>query len=403
MRALSILALFLTATASAQAPSKDWRMPFRSPETNLEPPLAMYEPLRVMRQLARSGKVPMRLDDEGIEVSDDPEWRRACQRLLETRQDAGYLSLVIRESASVEDRAVAFYGAFYQPDPAQVMALIAHIPGEPVRELREEAYRRALDFLRVHLPKVNAGDAASTTPAQVGPAGVTPPKPGEHTYQLDLEPFVALLRVDDPTDRAQGMWFLGEVVRIRPDLADDVLAAVKAWLPELLVAADAGVRAGARSLLALLDPKHRAAPPADATAEAVAAWHAAVMYDVFPPIRPVAPGLTELWPSEDLERVVEVGQRVLLEGSLGDPWSGRLRDGGPYRGLRIAKVPEPLEKLGLEVDQVVTAINGSPVATCAEVLALLKSQVGHRTSFLVEFVAGGRAQAREFRRRSESH
>ena len=31
-------------------------------------------------------------------------------------------------------------------------------PGEPVRALREDAYRRAVAFLRVHLNKTNEGD-----------------------------------------------------------------------------------------------------------------------------------------------------------------------------------------------------------------------------------------------------
>ena len=58
---------------------------------------------RYIGSVERIGK----LDESGIEVCDDEAWRAAHQRLLGLRQDAGYLSQIIRLSASDDDRALA--------------------------------------------------------------------------------------------------------------------------------------------------------------------------------------------------------------------------------------------------------------------------------------------------------
>jgi hypothetical protein len=384
--------------AAAQQP-RDWRLPFRSPDTNLVPPEEMYEKLRVMYEIARKAEPAKRsFDARGVEVIDDPAWQKLHDELMQMPQDAGYLSLVMRDSRSVGDRAIAFYGAFYVPDAQVVLQLIEHIPGEPGRSIREEAYPRAIAFLRVHLPKTNPGDLEEWLRTKTGPAGEKPPRPGDPSYALDPTPFVALLGVDDTRDQVQGLWFLRKCVEIRPELAEDYLALSKEMLRALFVSREKMVREAAQEFVKVADPRHRTLPGVDAPPEEVAVWFEAVLYDAFPPIRRVSAGLVDLYPSDDLDQVVALGEKGLADGSLAQGAVGSTKKGGNYRGIAIRALPEPLDKLGLEIGWVITAINGTPVGSAAELLDLFRRTSHSRRSFLVEFVdSEGRTGAIEYR------
>jgi hypothetical protein len=396
MRPSTLLCLVPFAVP-AQEPA-DWRMPFRRPIANVEVPADVWKELRVMRELAMEHNAPLRHED-GVEVSDDPTWQKAYERLKGLRLDGGYLSAILRESGSATDRAIAFYGAFFVPDPALVLQLIAHIPGEPVRSLREDAYRRAVAYLAAHLPKNVPGDLEAWRQQPVPPNGQKPPRPGDPAYTLDPEPFVALLAVDDYKDHVQALWFLRECVRIRPQLAEPYLALTRERLRELLASEEPGVAAAAVEFVQEADPQHRPKPPGDASDADRLAWLDAVLYDVFPPIRRVSSGLVELWPHADVDRLVELGRRGLGDGTLGEARNGKLKAGGPYRGFAIASLPEPLDRLGLAIGSVLTSINGVPVATGADLLRAVEAAVEHKRSFLVEYVRDGVLEAMEFRLR----
>lgn len=400
-----LLATLVTAPLASQAAEPeqaDWRLPFRNPSQKLDPPENMYRELQVMLARSRASGVEPYFNKDGIEVCDDNTWREAHRRLLALeRQDAGYLSQVIRLSGSVEDREIALYGMYYNRDLSLVMQLINHIPGEPVRRLREDGYLRAARFLSAQLPKKNAGSLEEWKKIRVGPGGTMPPKPGEFTFEFDEFPFFMLLNTDSPIDQRQALWFLGEVVKARPSTWKDYLAAASPVLYPLALHDDAGVRQSTRDFIALLDPdgEKRKAPGDDAPDSEINAWLDAIMYDIFPPIRHISPGLVDLYPSDDLKAIMATGTRLLQDGSLGDPTSGKTKGKTPtyYRGLRIARMPEPLDMLGLKVDWVVTAINGRPVASCAEILNVLKAEKWRR-SFMVEYIADGKQHAKEFRR-----
>ena len=138
----------LAAAQEADPNAVDWRMPFRSPQANLVPPEDMWAHLRPMYEIARQAAPDNVQIEDGIEVVLDPSWLEHRKAFEAVRQDAGYVSLVLRDSKHVADRAIAFYGAFYLSDPQQVMQLIEHIPGEPSRGLREDAYRRAAGYIQ---------------------------------------------------------------------------------------------------------------------------------------------------------------------------------------------------------------------------------------------------------------
>lgn len=400
----AVLALSLGPSAlhSQQDPTgpeaeTDWRMPFRSPDKDWSPPADVFRQLRSMYTYARKPDAKLRFNEDGIEICEDPLWNEAYMRLLDLRQDAGWISQIIRISGSVEDREVALYGMFYNPDRKLVMQMLNHIPGEPVRRLRQDAMRRAMEFLRVHYPAKNEGDLEEWSKIRVGPAGELPPKPGEYSHELDEVPYFALLQVGDSIDQRQALWFLGELVKMRPALWQRYLAAAGPILYELLVADDVSVRTSAREFLMLVDPAKREAPSVDAPKSERLAWIDAVMYDVFPPIRRVSPGQVDLYKSDDLDQLLEIGERLLREASLGDTAMGAFKNGQTWRGVQLKRLPTPLDKLGLEIGHVVTAINGVPVGTCADILRIFTAS-GWKRSFFVEFVDGEKSKAMEYRR-----
>ncbi|MCA8942347.1 MAG: HEAT repeat domain-containing protein [Planctomycetes bacterium] len=382
----------------------DWRLPFRSPTETILPPKVTFGVLRDMLTIARKNRELCSFDENGIEICDHPAWRKAYASLgKEERFDLGWLSQIIRLSATDGDRQLALYGMFYSPDRATVAQMINHIPGEPLLQLRQEAYPRAIAFLRAELPRRNPGDLEEWKNMRVGPAGKLPPKPGEYTYEFDPVPYLALLGVDSPIDQRQALWFLGEVVKIRPELGRDLFAAALPALNVLLLHDDRKVREAARDFIVLVDPTKIAPPSIDDDREVIAAWLKTIIHEVFPPIRPISPGLIELYPSEDLDAIVAKGTDLLRDGSLGDPASGQTKPSGKYgiksfyRGLRIARLPAPLDKLTLEVDFVVTSINGQPVASCEDVLKVLERE-SNKATFFIEYVADGRMQGKEYRR-----
>jgi hypothetical protein len=402
-----LVALLLAAPLCTQD-GGDWRMPFRSPQANLVPPERMWEHLRPMYEIARKVPAEQRSFENGVEIVDEPTWQKHYEALLEMQQDAGYVSLVLRESMHVVDRAIAMYGMFYVPEPAYVFNLIEHIPGEPSRSLREDGYRRAIEYLAVHLAMRNEGDLDEWRQLKVGPAGQPPPRPGDYSYGFDPAPFFALLdpklesggereKSEATKDHVQVLWFLGRCIELRPALAAPYLDATKDRLRELLVSGEQMQRDAVKAFMQICDPEGRTVPTGN-DADELLLWFDEVVHTVLPPIRHVSEGLVELHPSTDRDRLVEVGAAGLRDGTLGSPANGQTDQGAFYRGLRIAKTPPPLDELGLPVGATITAINGTPLATPADLLRLLETRLKVERALFVEFVdPSGTLRAKEFR------
>ena len=358
--------------------------PFRAPSEVVEVPREVFDDLQVMLNALQSpGSHAPFIDDQGREVSDHPAWRAAHDRLADDiHLYAGRFGLVLRDSKLVNDRRLAAYGTFLLDDPKQVFELIAFFPGEPERDIRQDAMRRAIHYLRVHHPK----DVESSE-------GIAP------MYQLNVGPYLALLELDEPRDQAQGLWFLKEVMTIRPDSNLTILEYAKKQLPGFLVAEHPDVRQQAYELVEVADPAQRTAPPPDAEDAALSAWLDQILYETFPPIRQISEGLIDLYPSEDLDRILDVGRDVLRNSSIGGPHSGVLASGMHYRGFRVLRVPEPLELLRIPLEAVVTSINGQPVTSGPEVLAAIEGWLPARKRLFVEYVVAGQSRVMEYRLR----
>ena len=387
----AICAAMLAPWCCAQADQvPDWRMPFRKPLVNLQPPEAMWEHLEPMLRIAAEAPAELRrFDEHGVEVVDDPRWRKHLEALRSMPFDAPYLSLVIRESKFEKDRQIAFYGAFLSPDPQQVFALIEHIPGEPSRAIRQDAYLRAASFLRAHPTRRPAADAG----------------PGEDglvaAMRVDPAPFVALLEVDDERDRLQALWFLARLGELRPEAGIEAIGLGHDALRAAAGAESQRERVALRDFVAILDPVDaREAPAKDAVADDVVAWFDVVHHDLYPPIRRRSSGLVDLHPSPELDEIVAAGARALRDGSIGtDAATGSTKDGIAFRGFRLDVLPAPLDLLGLEHGWVITAINGLPTPSAESLLAALRRALPQARRFFVEYVdRQGEVGAVEFRR-----
>lgn len=403
-----LTALSLATIGMAQDPTSgqqvDWRYPFRNPQRNVAVPEDLFRELRAMEQHTpdlESAKISY--DEDGRLRCNDPSWQAAYERFRLIPFDAGWVSQVLRESGSIADRKTAMYGAFQGDVVEYVFNLVEHIPGEPIPEIRQLGYQLAVEYLRAHIGEKVEGDVRDWMAMKVGPAVDKGPKPGTYRYNFDIAPFLALLDYPgaNSRDRAQLFWFLREVATMREDLRRIFPALAGDGMKRAMRSDDPTERQAAYALLDAVDPAaDREHPDLEDPAEEFDRWLEAVLYDLWPPLRPISDGLMELYPSEDLNQLAADGRRYLSAGSIGDPTNGSLKSGSPYRGLQLSRIPEELEILGMQVGDVVVSINGNPVATCGEVLDYIEATMGWKVPpgrYMVEFVRSGESKLREFR------
>jgi len=383
--AAALVTTLLAAAPPAQLP--EGLLPFRNPAKQVDAPEDLFRDLQVMLSIVNDpGDHRVEFDDEGVETCDDPVWQSKHTAVLaQMFNKAAWFGILLRDSQNARNRELAAYGTFFCDDPQQVLELIAFFPGEPVREIREQAYRRAIGYLRVHLAKNKDPDPEH------------PDRGAEPLYTLEVGPYVALLALDDVRDQAQGYWFLKEICKIRPESAINIFAPARSYLPAALLAKDKTLRRQARDFLQVVDPKHRSPPAEDASDDEVRAWLADVVYDVFPPIRRINPGRVDLFPSDDLDRLVAVGRDRLQRKTLGTPTEGALKSGVLFRGFKVTVLPEPLNKLGIPLGAVITSINGEPVFRSADILGVCDRLSAGRRPIMVEYVKNREAEMMEYR------
>lgn len=410
---LPLLAVFAAPPAFAQEPKPlvvpmrpgfEYLRPFRAPDKNLQPPLELYDQLRVMQAIVQTpGQYKVEIDKDGREVCDSPAWRDARTKAeIKSARMGGYLAVVCQESGSAADRELGFYGAYWVDSIQDTIAIMSLIPGEPVAKIREAAMQRALAFLRVQLAKSRGGasephDASPVEHAANQALGARVyNNPTAPLYDFDLAPWCALVESGDARDQAQALWFLRELVTIRKDIGPPSLDWIRTLLPAALSHREANVATMARAYLAAVDPKSRPAPSESAGPEAVTAWFDAIVYDVFPPIRRVSSGLVELYASKDLEQIATAGRDLLARDAIGSTASGTA-NGVYYRGFKVQRIPAPLDLLGLPKDAVITHVNGVPVVDSKSLLEAVEPLAERRQAVMVEFVLGEQQKAVEFR------
>jgi hypothetical protein len=412
--------LLLAGAAAAQGeqrpkapvayPQRDALSPFREPIDVYAPPDEVFRLLRVMQSLADAPSSPRRFDIDGREVVDDAQWRQARADVLRKGLDAGYLAGIMRLNKNAADRATAFYGAFHVAKVDDVFELIAHVPGEPLRAIRERALPRAVAFVRANggrrfgdlapekQDELRAGLPAPGSPAAVAAGIVRGPVAEDFLHKLRLVPFLQLLDLDDPVDQAQALWFVKETVAVRPDLALTWLEPSLPRVRELLASPVATVRQEAVGVFQAIGDKDLPAPPADAAA--LQQWAVAAGKTLFPTIRNLNDAIVQLHDGPERDALAVAGRTALAEGSIGDPWRGKDKTGAFATGYRIVTVPEPLRALAIPAGAVITSINGVAVRDAASLLAtatqLLTAGRPPRV-LMVEMLVGGELRAIEYR------
>jgi hypothetical protein len=408
---------------SSGYPNRDALTPFRNPADIAAPPDALFAALRTMRRIAEDPATTRSFDEDGRESVDDDAWRAARAQVDKLGIDAGMLAVQMRSNRNADERAIAFYAAFYCANIDHVFNLISHIPGEPVRQTRERAYPRAIAFLQAHVAR-KFGDLSEDQQQRIraempqigSPAaksrGITrEPVAEDLMHSVHLVPFLQLLDLDDTMDQAQGLWFVKETCLVRKDLA---LATLEPSLPrirQLLRAEDPKVRHEAFGLFcAIADPKLTKPDPTDAAA--ADAFALAAGKSMFPPIRRTSDGLLWLFPGEERDALVAAAIAAIDKGTLGRSDHGATSSGIPYRGFRVESVPEELATLGIPEGAVITSVNGVPIRDAKSLREAVEAQFwtidrskdkeGKRVpkttaTLLVEFQQGDTAKAMEFR------
>lgn len=420
MKARTLAPLLLAVAAAAQGgptkftayPDRDALSPFRSPTDVYAPPDEAFRLLRVMEALAEPASSPKRFDIDGREVVDDPRWRQAREDLLKLPNglDAGYLAQIVRNNKNAADRATAFYAIFHVVRVDDVFELIAHVPGEPLRAIRERAFPRAIAFLRANAGR-RFGDLApekqaelkATLPEPGSPAAraagiVRGPIAEDHLHKLRMVPFLQMLDLPEPIDQAQALWFVKEASLVRPDLALVWLEPSLPRVKELLASPMAPTRAQAIGLFQAIGPKDLPAPPEDAAA--LTAWADEAAKTLFPPLRNLNDAIVQLQPGRERDAVAADGVKALQDASIVDPWVGKAKDGATARGVRVVTVPEALKPLAVPAGAVITTVNGVGVRDAASLLATLTQllQAGKPPrKLVVELLVDGEARAIEYR------
>lgn len=391
-------------------PQKDALSPFRHPTDAYAPPDEVYRLLRIMQALADAPNAPKSFDRTGREVVADKRWEQARAEVLKKGLDAGYLAQIMRLNRNAADRATAFYGAFHVPNAEHVFELIAHIPGEPERRTRELAMPRAIEFLRANLNR-RFGDLSKEQKEEVKKALpeigspvararglLRTPVDSDHLYHVTLVPFLQLLDLDDAIDQAQALWFLKEVFLIRLDLALQWLEPSLPRLRQLLLSPSPQVREQAIGVFQAIGPAGLKAPPE--SDQDLVAWAEEASKALFPPIRNLNDTIVQMHPSPERDAIAAAGIAALATSAIGDPFQGDRKDGGRFRGFRVARVPDELKALAIPTGAVITTVNGVAVTDAASLLATTREQLqrlGHPRRLLVEYVLQGEPHAVEYR------
>lgn len=396
-------------TVGCGYPERDILSPFRSPTDVTAPPDELFRNLRLMRSVAAQRPANASFDAKGRQVVDDDAWRTAYARVQTIGLDAGMLAQMMRLHQNSAQRETAFFGGFYCDNISYVIELISHIPGEPVRRIREQAFPRAVQFLRAHLGRrfgdlneeeralvvANMPELGSPTAKARGIQRA--PRDSDHLHALRLAPFFQLLDVQDPIDRAQALWFLREVFAIRIDLASAWLEPALPRVKQLLLSEDEDVRREAVALFKAIGPEDLPAPPLGA--DALKAWADRAGKRLFPPIRNLNDAIVQLYPSAERDAIAAAAVRAMENLSIGDPFRGRNSNGEWFVGYRIARVPDELAPLAIPAEAVITSVNGAQVESAAGLLATVQKVVrkARPTRVFVEYTLKGEPHAIEYR------
>lgn len=376
--------------ATAMASEKPFARPFRyrnpSEDGDLSKNRALAKLLQDLTVLQQnlSAAADRAVDEDGRPTCASPHFQKLRDELRRrlARQGGALKWLLLRDRSTARRRA-CYFGALFLPETQDTLHLLRYPPHEPRSALRHEAIRWAIPFLEKQLPLQHAD------------AGGKPR--GAFVYEFHPLPWVDLTRAPLATDRALAYDVLAIFARARPEQAPETALMMAPWMADNLRSRHATLRAASRRFVTALEPEVRMP---DDDERSVELWNKVLRLN-FPDIH-LRGGLCDLYPGPDLDRLVEVGETLLRRSELGriDRVALKTKLGTRNRiGIRLRALPPPLDRLGLEEGDLLTALNGTPIASCGELLKMIEQGLdAKRRSFLLEWVDKDNVQrARQYR------
>ncbi len=322
-------------------------------------------------------------DAEGRPWSKIPDFERILKKFRPqlTRQ-AGYLLFVLSNFSASHFRRAAHFAALFLPTPQETLYLLPYAPYEPDFGIRREALSRMIPFLDRHLnPKTPDGQRAPY-------------------YIFDPIPFLNLCRASWVPDRILAFKVLTVLARYRPKDAAVGLRRIRPWIQKSLEDKSPYLQKAAKALIRTLEANPTAGPLEDIS-DCMSRLDLAIDREL--PRVFLQGGLCEIFSpdTEPMKALAKEGLAWIQSGKVGFVDTVRIV-GSKYkrstRGLRLRKVPKPLQVFGLQEGDCITAINGFPIRNHQDLAKTLKERLRHLpTSITVEWVGDkGHEKARRY-------
>ncbi len=387
---LAILPIFQQGVAPAQAkPKKPFSGPFQfaNPvdDRKLEGEMAKIASASEHVRDRYTRAVEKDVDESGRPLSQTAFYIKLRDQLIELLdRKGGHLRWLIQNNKSATLRRACYFGSLFVPNVQDAMHLLRYIPYEPVKSVRQTAIAQALPFLRMQLGLRSA-----------------PGSKAAFALSFDMIPWVDLTRSPHASDRVLAFRVLTVLANARPRMGVEALGKMRKWTPSLLNSKHDGIATAIRAFIQTVEPEARM--PKERGDAAIAYWRR-VMDKLFPAIN-IDGGIGVLYLGEELDAVVAKAVPLLRHAKLGKAVSLSLpgKFGMQHRaGVKLAALPDPLNKLGLATGDTITSINGTPVPSCADLLDAIQQILDAKGRvFTVEWLDAKKvARARRYEIRS---
>lgn len=310
-------------------------------------------------------------DEEGRPTTREGHFATLRERLEKSLYRQGGMIRVYRmDENNAARRRASIFGSLFVTPRQDAVDLLRFLPYEPVTTLRQEAIEFSKPFLKaqVHERKTDAQG-----------------KPGEPVYFVDAAPWIDLSRSRETKDRLLALDVLTEIARARPLAMRASLPYLKRWFPDLLRSKSEPLRERAKTFMTVLEPEARFPKDVERSVE----YFGRVYKKLYPPVR-LHKGRCELYPSPELDAVVAAARDLLRDRSATKMESRVVRKSiGTFDmfGLRLLRIPLPLEKAGLSTKMLLTTLNGQPIESREMLLSTIEKAVARgQTRFVVEWV-----------------
>ncbi|PIE24742.1 MAG: hypothetical protein CSA62_02605 [Planctomycetota bacterium] len=315
-------------------------------------------------------------------------------------KEAGWLTWILKDSRNVNERRLAAFALFFAPETQIALWGVAYGAYEPRPVLRRQFLAWALPWVKAQLQsRFTQEDAENVYPPT--PENRARVREGNFRHELVYvhqapqtlkktvlywgDTWLNLMRAPESQDRVLALQMLEILAQTRPAAAAKTLLRGEHWIRANLIAKNEAVRRAARNFVTALDPKH----PCPEDKAAVNAHLDALMERLFPPVE-IQGALALLYDGPELDAMAKLINKMLATGRFGYTARGEVQSMGHKRtvqGVKLNVMPELLQRLGLETGMLIHTVDGTPVRSCEQLLAVLQSKAKAKaTSLVIEYL-----------------